>query len=45
MGRLRQASTFRTLETYNVLAFLYLSMTLLLSAGVRLLERAMKYEE
>jgi polar amino acid transport system permease protein len=45
MSRLRQASTFRPLETYNVLAFLYLSITLLLSAGVRYLEKIMKYDE
>jgi polar amino acid transport system permease protein len=45
LGRLRRASTFRVLETFNVVAFLYLSMTLLLSAGVRLLEKAFKYEE
>jgi ABC-type amino acid transport system permease subunit len=45
MGRLRRASTFRYLETFNVVALLYLSMTLLLSAGVRLLERIMRYEE
>ncbi len=45
LGRLRRASTFRVLETFNVVAFLYLSMTLLLSAGVRWLERKMKIEE
>jgi polar amino acid transport system permease protein len=45
LGRLRRASTFRYLETFNVVAFLYLAMTLLLSAGVRLLERVLKYEE
>jgi polar amino acid transport system permease protein len=45
LGRLRRSSTFRFLETFNVVAFLYLSMTLMLSAGVRLLERAFKYEE
>jgi polar amino acid transport system permease protein len=45
LGRLRRASTFRVLETFNVVAFLYLCMTLVLSAGVRLLERAFKYEE
>ena len=44
-GRLRRASTFRVLETFNVVAFLYLSMTLLLSALVRTLERRMKIEE
>jgi polar amino acid transport system permease protein len=45
LGRIRRSSTFRVLETFNVVAFLYLSMTLLLSVGVRLLERVMKYEE
>jgi polar amino acid transport system permease protein len=45
MGRLRTASTFRAMETYNVVAFLYLSMTLLLSSLVRWLENKMKIEE
>ncbi len=45
MTRLRRASTFRVMEAFNVAAFLYLSMTLLLSAAVRLLERRMKIEE
>jgi polar amino acid transport system permease protein len=45
LGRLRRASTFRIMETFNVVAFLYLSMTLLLSAFVRVLERVFKYEE
>jgi polar amino acid transport system permease protein len=45
MGRLRRASTFRVLETFNVVAFLYLSMTLLLSSFVRWLEKRMKIEE
>ncbi len=45
LGRLRRASTFRIFETFNVVTFLYLSMTLLLSAGVRFLERTMKMEE
>jgi len=45
MGRLRTASTFRAMETYNVVAFLYLSMTLLLSSLVRWLENRMKIEE
>jgi polar amino acid transport system permease protein len=45
LGRLRRASTFRVLETFNVVAFLYLCMTLLLSAGVRFLERIFRYEE
>jgi polar amino acid transport system permease protein len=45
MGRLRTASTFRALEVYNMVAFLYLSMTLLLSTVVRTLESKMKIEE
>lgn len=45
MGRLRVASTFRAMETYNVVAFLYLSMTLLLSSVVRWLENKMKIDE
>ena len=45
MGRLRRASTFRVLEVFNMVAFLYLSMTLLLSAGVRWLERRMEIKE
>lgn len=45
MGRLRTASTFRAMETYNMVAFLYLSMTLLLSTLVRWLENRMKIEE
>ncbi len=39
LARLRKASTFRSFETYNILVFLYLSMTLSLSALVRYLER------
>jgi polar amino acid transport system permease protein len=45
MGRIRRASTFRYLETFNVVAYLYLAMTLMLSAGVKALERYLKYEE
>ena len=45
MMRLRTAGTFRAMETYNVGAFLYLSMTLLLSTLVRGLENRMKIEE
>jgi polar amino acid transport system permease protein len=45
LGRLRRSSTFRVFETFNVLTFLYLAMTLLLSAAVRWLERRMKFEE
>ncbi len=45
MTRIRRASTFRVMEAFNVAAFLYLSMTLLLSGIVRLLERKMRIEE
>jgi polar amino acid transport system permease protein len=45
LTRLRRSSTFRVMEAFNVAAFLYLAMTLLLSAGVRVLERRMKIEE
>jgi polar amino acid transport system permease protein len=45
MGRLRTAGTFRAMETYNMVAFLYLSMTLILSTLVRWLEHRMKIEE
>jgi polar amino acid transport system permease protein len=40
-GRVYMASTFRTFQTYNVMAFLYLVMTLLLSMAVRWIERRM----
>jgi len=45
LTRLRRSSTFRVMEAFNVAAFLYLAMTLLLSAVVRVLERRMKIEE
>lgn len=45
MTRLRRASTFRVMEAFNVAAFLYLTMTLLLSGAVRVLERRMKIAE
>jgi len=45
LTRLRRSSTFRVMEAFNVAAFLYLAMTLLLSAGVRTLETRMKIEE
>lgn len=45
LGRKRRSSTFRALETFNVLVYLYLAMTLVLSAGVRILENRMKFEE
>lgn len=45
LTRLRRSSTFRVLEAFNVSAFLYLTMTLVLSGAVRLLERRMRIEE
>lgn len=45
LGRMLRASNFRVLEVFNVVAFLYLSMTLLLSGAVRWLEKKMKIEE
>jgi len=45
LTRVRKASTFRVMETFIVAAFLYLSLTLMLSAVVKYLERKMKIEE
>jgi len=45
LGRLRRASTFRTFEVFNVVSFLYLAMTMMLSAVVRVLEQRMRIEE
>ena len=45
LTRIRRSSTFRVMEAFNVAAFLYLSMTLLLSAIVRFLEKKLKIEE
>ncbi len=39
LGKLNRASTFRTFETWNTVTFLYLTMTVLLSMLVKLLER------
>lgn len=45
LSRLRRSSTFRVTETFNVVTFLYLTMTLLLSGLVRWLEQRMRIEE
>lgn len=45
LTRIRKASTFRVMETFFVAAFLYLSLTLILSAAVRFLEKRMKIVE
>jgi polar amino acid transport system permease protein len=42
LTRIRRSSTFRVMEAFNVVAFLYLSVTLFLSGLVRYLERRMK---
>lgn len=39
LSRVQRSSTFQVFEVFNTLAFLYLSMTILLSFGVRALER------
>lgn len=44
MGKVYATSTFRFFETYNVVAFLYLVMTIALSMGVRYLERRLPSE-
>lgn len=42
LGKVYSASTFKFFETYNVVAFLYLVMTISLSLGVRWLEYYLK---
>lgn len=44
MGTLNRSRTFRSVETYNLVAFVYLTMTLLLSMGVKFLERRMSID-
>jgi polar amino acid transport system permease protein len=44
LGTLYNARTFKTLEAYSVVAYLYLVMTLLLSMVVKWLERTMSRE-
>ncbi|MBN2003965.1 MAG: amino acid ABC transporter permease [Anaerolineae bacterium] len=43
LGKVYSASTFRFFETYNVVAFLYLVMTLSLSLLLRVLEQRLKH--
>lgn len=43
-GKLEVSISFRVFEAYNVVAYLYLVLTLLLSMGVKWLERAMSRE-
>ncbi len=42
LGKKYAAASFRFPETYNTLAFLYLSMTLILSMGVKAMEKKLK---
>lgn len=42
LGRIRKAATFRAAESFNVVAFLYLSMTLVLSSVVRYIEQRLR---
>jgi len=42
LGKLSSAASFKFFETYNVVAFLYLTMTISLSLLVRLLEHRMR---
>lgn len=45
LGKVYSSGSFKFFETYNVVAFLYLSMTISLSLLVRLLERRLKLSE
>ena len=45
LGKLNRSRTFRTFETWNTVTYLYLSMTLLGSMGVKWLERKFKAGE
>jgi polar amino acid transport system permease protein len=42
IGKVYSASTFKFIETYNVVAFLYLTMTISLSLLVRAIERRLR---
>ena len=42
LGKLYAASSFQFFATYNAVAFLYLTMTILLSLGVKALEKRLK---
>jgi polar amino acid transport system permease protein len=45
LGKLNRSRTFRTYETWNTVTYLYLSMTILGSMGVKWLERRMGKRE
>jgi len=42
LGRLYSASSFEYLKTYNMVAFMYLTMTILLSLGVKGMEKRLQ---
>jgi polar amino acid transport system permease protein len=45
LGKLYSATSFQYLKVYNMVAFLYLSMTILLSLGVKAMEKRLKTDE
>jgi polar amino acid transport system permease protein len=45
LGKKYASASFQYLETYNTVAFLYLSMTLILSMGVKYMEKRLKISE
>lgn len=45
LGKVYSSGSFKFFETYNVVAFLYLTMTISLSLLIRLLERRLKQSE
>lgn len=45
LGKIYATSTFRFFETYNIVAFMYLVMTILLSMAVRYMERRMSADQ
>ncbi len=45
LGKLNRSRTFRTFETWNTVTYLYLSMTLLGSMGVKILEKRLQSGE
>jgi polar amino acid transport system permease protein len=45
LGKLYSATSFQYLKTYNMVAFLYLSMTILLSLGVKGMEKRLKTDD
>ncbi|GAB4435606.1 MAG: amino acid ABC transporter permease [Anaerolineae bacterium] len=45
LGRLYAASSFEYLKTYNMVAFIYLTMTIMLSMGVKAMEVRLKTDD